>query len=92
MEKLTLSMDKDTIQIAKEVALESNISVSKLVKSLILEIDKKRIKKNAVLEKFKDIRTDPEISALKGILKGKYPDDITLWDAKYEYLKEKHGL
>jgi hypothetical protein len=92
MEKLTLSMDKDTIQIAKEVALESNMSVSKLVKSLILEIDKKRNKKNAVLEKFKDLKIDPEITALKGILKGKYPDDITLWDAKYEYLKEKHGL
>jgi hypothetical protein len=30
--------------------------------------------------------------ALTGILKGKVPDDITLWDAKYEYLKEKHGL
>jgi hypothetical protein len=92
MEKLTLSMDKDTIQIAKEVASESNMSVSKLVKSLILEIDKKRKKKNSVLEKFKDIEISPEIQSLTGILKGKYPDDITLWDAKYEYLKEKYDL
>ncbi|HEY8928911.1 MAG TPA: DUF6364 family protein [Mucilaginibacter sp.] len=92
MEKLTLSMDKDTIQIAKEVASESNMSVSKLVKSLILEIDKKRKKKNSVLEKFKDVKISPEIEALSGILKGKYPDDITLWDAKWEYLKEKYDL
>jgi hypothetical protein len=90
--KLTLSMDEDTVQIAKEVAFESNMSVSKLFKSLITEIDKKRKKKNSVLEKFKDTKIDPEILALKGILKGKYPDDITLWDAKYEYLKQKHDL
>ena len=66
--------------------------MSKLFKSLITEIDKKRKKKNPVLEKFKDTKIDPEILALKGILKGKYPDDITLWDAKYEYLKEKYDL
>ena len=42
--KLTLSVDKDTIQTAKRVALESNMSVSKLFKKLITEVDKKILK------------------------------------------------
>jgi hypothetical protein len=33
-----------------------------------------------------------QIKALDGILKGKVPDNINLWDAKYGYLKEKYGL
>ena len=38
--KLTLSVDKDTIQMAKEFASEDNVSVSKLCKTLISEIAK----------------------------------------------------
>lgn len=90
--KLTLSIDRDTIQLAKEVAFESNMSVSKLFKNLITEVDKKRKKKNPLLERFKDTKIDPDILALTGILKGKYPDSIDFKDMKYEYLKEKYGL
>lgn len=90
--KLTLSVDKDTIQMAKEFAYEDNISVSKLFKTLINEIAKQRKRKDPLLEKYKDMVISDDIKALTGILKGKYPDDITLWDAKYEYLKEKYDL
>lgn len=90
--KLTLSMDSTTIQLAKEVASENNMSVSKFVKKLIIDIDKKRKKKDPVLEKYKDVKISDDILALSGILKGKYPDDVNIWDVKYEYLKEKNGL
>lgn len=90
--KLTLSIDNDTKELAKMVAAESNISISKLFKKLITEVSKNSKIKDPLLEKYKDVEISDDIKALTGILKGKYPDDITLWDAKYEYLKEKHGL
>lgn len=90
--KLTLSADKATIELAKSLASDDNISVSKLFKTLITDLSKKRKKRNPVLEKFKDVVISDDIKALTGILKGKYPDDITLWEAKYEGLKEDHGL
>jgi len=90
--KLTLSADKDTIQLAKTIASEDNISVSKLFKTLINEVAKKRNKRNPILEKFKDTEISPDILALSGILKGKYPDDMDYKDMKYEYLKEKYDL
>jgi hypothetical protein len=90
--KLTLSTDKATIQLAKTLASEENISVSKLFKTLVTELAKKRNKKDPILEKFKDVVISDDIKALSGILKGKYPDDITLWEAKYQGLKEDYGL
>jgi Sec7-like guanine-nucleotide exchange factor len=90
--KLTLSADEHTIQLAKAIAAEDNTSVSKLFKTLINEGAKKRKKNDPLLEKLKTIEISDDIKALTGILKGKVPDDINLWDAKYKYLKEKHGL
>jgi hypothetical protein len=90
--KLTLSADKDTIQMAKRIASENNISVSKLFKNVIIEIDKKKKKKDPLLEKLKTFEIPDDIKALTGILKGKYPDDMDYKDMKYEYLKEKYGL
>ena len=90
--KLTLSVDKETIQMAKEFASEDNVSVSKLFKTLITEIAKKRNKKDPLLEKYKNIELSPGILALTGILKGKYPEDMDYKDMKYEYLKDKYGL
>jgi hypothetical protein len=87
-----LSTDKATIQLAKTLASEENISVSKLFKTLVTELAKKRNKKDPILEKFKDVVISDDIKALSGILKGKYPDDITLWEAKYQGLKEDYGL
>jgi hypothetical protein len=90
--KLTLSVDTDTIQIAKRVASESNMSVSKLFKKLVTEIDKKKIRKDPLLEKFKNLEISPDIEALKGVLKSKYPGDMDYKNLKYEYLKEKYDL
>jgi hypothetical protein len=90
--KLTLSMEPEYIEMAKVYAAQNNISVSKLVKGLIKEVSKKSGKDDPFIEKLKNEEISPKIMALSGILKGKYPDDITLWDAKYEYLKQKHGL
>ncbi|MDO3641620.1 MAG: DUF6364 family protein [Mucilaginibacter sp.] len=92
MTKLTLSADRDVIELAKSIASEDNISVSKLFKTLITDLAKKREKKNPVLEKYKDVVISDDIKALTGILKGKYPDDITLWEAKYQGLKEDYDL
>lgn len=90
--KLTLSSDLQTVELAKKIASEDDMSVSKLFKKLLTDFAKKREKTNPVLEKYKDMKISDEILSLTGILKGKYPDDITVADAKWEYLKEKHGL
>jgi hypothetical protein len=90
--KLTLSIDKDTVQLAKEIASEDHISVSKLFKMLISEVAKKRKKKDPLLDKLNAIEIPEDIKALTGILKGKYPENMDYKDMKYEYLKEKYGL
>jgi ABC-type phosphate transport system auxiliary subunit len=90
--KLTLSADEDTVLLAKSIASEDNISVSKLFKTLINELAKKRNKKDPLLEKYKDVKVSDEILSLTGILKGKYPEDMNYKDMKYEYLKDKYGL
>jgi hypothetical protein len=90
--KLTLSIEPEYIEMAKNYALENNTSVSKLFKDFIRNISKKESETNSVLEKFKDTPIHPDILALTGVLKGKYPDNINLWDVKYEYLKKKYNL
>jgi len=90
--KLTLSVDKDTIQLAKIIASENNVSVSKLFKTLINEVAKKRDKRDTLLEKLKTYEVPDDIKLLTGILKGKYPENMDYKDMKYEYLKTKHDL
>jgi len=90
--KLTLSADRDTIELAKSLASDDNISVSKLFKTLITDLAKRRNKKDPILEKYKDLVISDEIKALTGILKGKYPEDMDYKEMKYEYLKDKYGL
>lgn len=51
------------------------------------------IKKAKNLEdKISEMEITADILALTGILKGKVPYDIDVWDLKYEYLKEKYDL
>jgi hypothetical protein len=90
--KLTLSSDEDTVELAKRIASNNNISVSKLFKKLITEFSKKETKKDPLLERYEQMEFSDDIKALRGVLKGKYPDDMDYKDMKYEYLKEKHGL
>ena len=88
--KLTLSVDETTIQLAKKVALESNMSVSKLFKKLIIDIDKKKNKKDPLLEKIRSSEIPQWIKELT-VSSKPVPD----FDHKAEYgkhLEEKYGL
>ena len=89
--KLTLSVKKSTIDWAKQYAQEHHLSLSKIVENHFEEI-KKSVENDPLIEKYKDVKISDDILSLRGILKGKYPNDITLWDAKYEYLKDKYDL
>jgi len=89
-EKLTLSADRDTIELAKYLASEDNISVSKLFKTLITDLAKKRKKKDPILEKYKDIEIPQWIKDLT--IDAKYDSSKSDDDVKFEYLKEKYGL
>lgn len=91
--KLTLSVDTDIIAKAKKYAAEHQVSISKLFSDFISKTaGKEEVEEDEFLKKVKAIKVSPELKNLRGILKGKVPDDINIWDAKYEYLKEKHGL
>jgi len=91
--KLTLSVKTDSLPWVKKYAKRKHTSVSKIVQQLFDGIAQEENHiENAVLEKYKNIEISDNIKALTGILKGKVPDDINLWDAKYEYLKEKYDL
>ncbi|MEO7211568.1 DUF6364 family protein [Mucilaginibacter sp.] len=90
--KLTLSADEQTVELAKRIASEDNISVSKLFKELLNDFSKKRKKEDPLLERYKNMEISEDIKALKGILKGKVPDDVDYKELKWEYLKERHGL
>lgn len=89
-EKLTLSADRDTIELAKHLASEDNISVSKLFKALITDLAKRRKKKDPILEKYKDVEMPQWIKDLT--IDAKYDSTKSDDDVKYEYLKEKYGL
>jgi len=87
-QKLTLSIAPDVIDKAKEYAKQKHTSISKLVQNYLKDIAKTENK--AIVTPENEIPED--ILKLTGILKGKVPDDIDLWDAKYEYLKKKYDL
>jgi hypothetical protein len=88
--KLTLSADKDTIDLAKRLASGDNISVSKLFKTLITDLAKKKSKKDPILEKYKDVEIPQWIQDLTGVAK----DDPTMSydEMKYAYFKERNDL
>jgi len=90
--KLTLSVDKDTIQLAKELASENNISVSKFFKKIIKEFPRKEKKKDPLLDKYKDVEIPQWIKDLSTDTKVDLPENVNYKDLKYQYLKEKHGL
>jgi hypothetical protein len=90
--KLTLSIDADTIEWAKKYVSEKHISLSKFIQNQLNDIAKREAKKDPFLEKFKDLEISPDIIALTGILKGKYPDDVDYREAYREHLSKKHGL
>ena len=90
--KLTLSIEPEFIEMAKDYASKNNTSVSKLFKDYIKEVSDKKPIEDSVLEKFKDNPIHPDILALTGILKGKYPPGTTYDDMRWEYFKDRYGL
>lgn len=86
--KLTLSVDKDTIQLAKEIAADDHISVSKLFKSLITELAKKRKKKE-----FKMKPLDELSDWARELIVATEPTPDFDHKAEYhKHLDEKYGL
>jgi hypothetical protein len=88
--KLTLSTDKDTIELAKSLASDSNTSVSKLFKTLVIDFAKKKKKKDPILEKYKDVEMPQWIKNLSADIK--IDPAVDYDEVKHEYLKEKYGL
>jgi len=82
--KLTLSMEPEVVYRAKQYAKKRHISLSKLIQDYLDQLSKHKP------EPDNDI--DSDILELTGILKGKIPDDFDLKEARYQYLKHKHGL
>lgn len=90
--KLTLSVKSASLPAIKRYAKAQHTSVSKLVQDFFDKIVEKEEEVDPFLEKLKSIELSDNIKALSGILKGKYPDDVNIWDVKYEYLKKKNEL
>ncbi len=79
--KLTLSLDDKIISKAKKIAARKKTSISKLVSNYFEKLPEKESKK------------DP--SVLIGILKPKNKSsdvEAAIKNARWEYLKKKHGL
>lgn len=76
--KLTLRMDDNLIEVAKEYAAQTGKSVSRIVADLFEIIKNERLKKEESLT--------PTVKSLKGILKGKQ-----IGESDYKkYLEEKY--
>ncbi|RWY55762.1 DUF6364 family protein [Mucilaginibacter gilvus] len=92
--KLTLSIEPEVISKARHYASKRRKSLSKIFAELLSKAieEDEAIPEDPFLKRLKEMEVSAEIQALTGILKGKYPDDVNIWDVKYEYLKEKHGL
>jgi hypothetical protein len=88
--KLTLSVDKDTIRLAKERASENNLSVSKLFTALINGLPTKKKESDPILEKYKNVEIPQWIKDLS--VDVKIDPNLNYDEVKYEYLKEKYGL
>jgi hypothetical protein len=81
------------VEKAKRYAAKHHTSISKLVTAYLNGVtEKDEEAEDPFLKKLREMKIPSEIDALTGILKGKVPDDINLWDAKWEYLKKKHDL
>ena len=92
--KLTLNVESNSLPLVKKYAKRNHTSVSKLVQKFFDGIvrEEKKQEDDPFLKKLREMEIPEDIKALTGVLKGKVPDNINIWDAKYEYLKEKHDL
>jgi len=86
--KLTLSIDAELIAKAKKYAAKHQVSISKLFSDFISSTTS--YEEDEFLKKIKAMKVSPELRKFRGILKGKVPDDVNIWDEKYEYLQKKY--
>ena len=63
--KLTLKLDQDTIELAKEYAKDKNTSLSKMIENYLRLL---------VRRKRHDIEISPLVKSLSGVLKTKHTD------------------
>ena len=85
--KLTLSMEPEIVNRAKEYAKRRQISLSKLIQDFL----EQAIKTEEVNED-EELNIPEDIKSLVGILKGPDISKKQLREMKYEYLKDKYGL
>lgn len=92
--KLTLNVESTSLPLVKKYAKRNHTSVSRLVQKFFDGIvqEEKGQQDDPLLKKLREMEIPEDIKAITGILKGKVPDDIDIWDAKYQYLKEKYEL
>ncbi len=82
--KLTLSMEPEVVNRAKEYAKNKQISLSKLIQDYLDQLSKNKPEQDSSIH--------PDILTLTGILKGKVPNDIDLKEERFQYLKDKYDL
>lgn len=85
--KLTLSMEPEIVNQAKQYAKKRQISLSKLIQDFL-----EQSIKNENLKDDLQGNIPEDIQGLVGILKGPDISKKQLRQMKYEYLKDKYGL
>jgi predicted ATPase len=78
--KLTLSIEKKTIERAKRLSLKRGKSISKIVEEYLNTLTEKEEKKTSA------------VATLSGALKNKIPADMEWKEVKADYLKKKYGV
>lgn len=78
--KLTLNLNKNIIENAKDYAKENSISLSKLIENYLNSLTKKE---------FQKVEISPLVESLTGIIPSENDEKIT--DERYEYLRKKYS-
>lgn len=77
--KLTLSVEKETIEKAKALSSKTGKSISKMFEEYLDSLVDNKPRESAVKK-------------ISGLLKGKAPENMDWKEVKAAYLKEKYGL
>ncbi|WDF54922.1 DUF6364 family protein [Mucilaginibacter sp. KACC 22063] len=89
--KLTLSIETDTIEQAKQYAKKQHTSLSKLIQGYLQSVARDNKKgTDPLLNKIKEAEISDTVKSLTGIIK--VPDNFDTDSAKDQYMKEKYGL
>lgn len=92
MAKLVLDIEPEIIKQAEDYANETHKDLSVLVSDFLKGIGNNAHQNDPLAEAIKNMVVPEDIKAVTGILKGTFPEDMKLWEMKYELLKEKHDL